>query len=437
MTEQVVSGTLFCTGALADLSAATLRAILDRSGEPTSSAAAVTARIIDRVRRGGDSALFELARELDGVQLEALEVPRKACTDALAKIPRELRSALERSAANIASVSIASLPRQWEMSPEKGIVVGRRPDPLDIVGVYAPGGTAAYPSSVLMSAIPARIAGVGKTILASPPGLRGLPHENVLAAAALCGVEQVFAIGGAGAIAAFAFGTESVPRVNKIFGPGNAFVAAAKLQVSCLTAIDSPAGPSEIMVIADDSADPEIVAAELIAQAEHDVNASAIALLVSPMSVECVTSAIARRLQNEPRAEIVAGALQTRGAVLTCSSIEDAITFANRYAPEHLMLAVADAPDALAQIRNAGTVCLGSSSSVVFGDYITGANHVLPTAGMARSFSGLSVLDFIRWTSYQSVTRAAARRISRATGIFAASEGLPAHASAARLYGDA
>ncbi len=427
---------LFCTGKLSEVDERTLQSLFDRSILPHSNVPEITRNIIERVRSDGNRALIELARELDGVDLESLEVPQLACARALEEIPRDLRAAMEQSAANIARVSAASLPQRWETSPEPGIIVGRRPDPFDAVGVYAPGGTASYPSSVLMGAVPARAAGVQTVVLATPPGKGGLPSQAVLAAAALAGVDRVFAIGGAGAIAALAFGTETIPRVAKIVGPGNAFVAEAKLQVSGITSIDSPAGPSEVLVIADSSADADVIAAELLAQAEHDTRASVIALLIAPYSLESVLDAIEHRLQKEPRRNIAARALAERGAVLQCDSIEQAIEFANRYAAEHLLLALQNPEAVLPAICNAGTVCLGASSSVVFGDYMTGANHVLPTGGMGRAFSGLSALDFVRWTSYQSVTPEAARRLAVPVSVFAEYEGLSAHAGAARIWSE-
>lgn len=427
---------LFCTGKLCEVDDRTLQSLFDRSIPLHSDVPEITRGIIERVRANGDRALLDLARELDGVDLGSLEVPPSACTRALEEIPRDLRTAMERSAANIASVSAASRPQKWEMSPEPGIIVGRRPDPFAAVGVYAPGGTASYPSSVLMGAIPARTAGVETIVLATPPGKNGLPSQAVLAAAALAGVDRVFAVGGAGAIAALAFGTETIPRVSKIVGPGNAFVAEAKLQVSGNTSIDSPAGPSEVLVIADSSSDADVIAAELLAQAEHDTSASAIALLIAPYSVESVLDAIERRLPTEPRRAIAAQSLAKCGAVLQCDSIDEAIEFANSYAAEHLLLALQNPAAVLPAIRNAGTVCLGPYSSVVFGDYMTGANHVLPTGGMGRAFSGLSVLDFVRWTSYQSVTPEAARRLATPVSVFAEYEGLSAHASAARIWSE-
>jgi histidinol dehydrogenase len=329
----------------------------------------------------------------------------------------------------------AFLPIAQETQSEPGVIVGRRPDPLGRVGVYAPGGRAAYPSSVLMGTVPARVAGVGEVIVCSPPSREtGQPSEVVLAAAALAGADRVFALGGAGAIAALAYGTETVPRVDRIVGPGNAYVAEAKIQVSSAVAIDSPAGPSELLVLCDDSADPALVARELLAQAEHDPLAAVVAVTTSEECAHAIVRQLALQIATQPRAEIIATALAAQGAVLWSDSMNASIAFANAYAPEHLLLIVTDADRALAQLRNAGTVFVGASASVAFGDYMTGANHVLPTGGLARSYSGLSTLDFVRWTTYQRVTPAAAARLAADVGMFADAEGLPGHATAARAW---
>jgi histidinol dehydrogenase len=315
------------------------------------------------------------------------------------------------------------------------VIVGRRPDPLARVGVYAPGGRAAYPSSVLMGVVPARVAGVREVVLCSPPTREsGMPSPVVLAAAALTGVDRVFALGGAGAIAAMAYGTDTVPRVDSIVGPGNAYVAEAKIMVSSTVAIDSPAGPSELLVLCDNSADARLVARELLAQAEHDPLAAVVAVTTSEPLARAIISELSSQLPRHPRADVIARALEGQGAVLHVDSIDDAITVANDYAPEHLLLVVADADAVLARLRNAGTVFVGSSASVAFGDYMTGANHVLPTGGLARSYSGLSTLDFVRWTSYQRVTREAAARLAGDVAVFAEAEGLPGHAMAARAW---
>ena len=412
-----------------------LPGLVDRSTSNDPEVRATTATIIERVRREGDAALMELAAELDGVRLESLEVPPMAARNALARLSPELRDAMERAATNIATAHRAFAPTPTEVETEPGVLIGRRADPLEAVGVYAPGGRAAYPSSVLMGAIPARVAGVGTVVLCSPPGRDGLPAPTVLAAAALAGVDRIFSLGGAGAIAAMAFGTRTVPAVNRIVGPGNAYVAEAKLQVAGSegVGIDSPAGPSELLVIADDSADPTVVAHEALAQAEHDPLAAVVIITLGEAMARRVEREICTTIGAQERAAIIAQAFESRGALLWCDTLADAISFSNRYAPEHLLLALRDPESALDDVRNAGSVFLGARSSVAFGDYITGANHVLPTGGAARSYSGLSTLDFVRWTTYQRVEPAAAARIARDTAVFARSEGLGAHARAAEL----
>lgn len=424
-------------GDLAGLSPADIERLVDRSTSSDPGVRAATARIIERVRRDGDAALVAMAREFDGAGLQSLEVPRTAWDAALDGLEPALRSALERAAANIETAHRAFVPRAIEVETEPGVIVGRRPDPLRRVGVYAPGGRAAYPSSVLMGVVPARVAGVGEVIVCSPPGAEGLPAAVVLAAAALGGADRLFAAGGAGAIAAMAHGTATVPRVDRIVGPGNAYVAEAKLQVSGAVAIDSPAGPSELLVIADGSADPALVAREMLAQAEHDPRAAVVAVVVGDGTAAQVMEALAIQLPLVQRRDIAAAALAGRGGVLTAHDHDEAIAFANDYAAEHLLLAVADEAEQramLARLRHCGTVFLGQPSSVAFGDYMTGANHVLPTGGLARCYSGLSTLDFVRWTSYQRVTPEAAASLATDVAVLADAEGLPGHASAARAW---
>ena len=398
-----------------------------------------TRDIIQRVRVGGDTALRELAREFDGVTLDALEVPRARWVRALDALEPSLRTALERAARNITPVHRAMRPSAIEISPEPGITIGRRPDPLARVGVYAPGGRAAYPSSLLMGAIPARVAGVGEVVVCSPPGPDGVPSAVVLAAAALAGVDRVFALGGAGAIAAMALGTPSVPRVDRVVGPGNAYVAEAKLQLVSDVAIDAPAGPSELLVLADDSANADVMARELLAQAEHDPDAAVVAVLTGLGATAlalAVEIALGTLIAQTPRANIVRASLRACGAIVTSPSLAEGVTFANAWAAEHLLLVVREdvRADTLAALRNVGTVFVGESSSVAFGDYMTGANHVLPTAGAARCYSGLSTLDFVRWTTWQTVSVDAAARMAEDVGRFADAEGLPGHAAAARAW---
>jgi len=393
-----------------------------------------TSAIIARVRTEGDAALMAFAREFDGVTLSSLEIPRDAWRAALASLDPELRRALERSAANIRQVHEAFRPVARETLTSDGVVIGRRPDPLGRVGVYAPGGRATYPSSLLMGVVPARVAGVGEVIVCTPPGPDGLPSPVLLAAAELAGADRVFAVGGAGAVAAMAFGTATIPAVDRIVGPGNAYVAEAKVQVSSVTAIDSPAGPSELLVIADESASPDVIARELLAQAEHDPVAAVVLVSTSAALNTAVEARLAEWAPREPRSAIIAAAFVARGGILLASSLEEAVAFSNRWAPEHLLIATARPDDLLGSLRNAGTIFVGETSSVAFGDYMSGANHVLPTGGLARAYSGLSTIDFYRWTTWQRISTAAAAGLGADVGIFADAEGLSAHAAAARQW---
>ena len=421
--------------ALSDLSTDDHESLLQRAKETDGVVRERTATILRRVRLGGDRALLELGREYDGVALESLEVPVDVRRRALASLDNGLRSALDRAARNIAAVHSASRPTPIEIETEPGVIVGRRPDPLRSVGIYAPGGRAAYASSVLMAAVPARVAGVSEIVLCSPPRRDGYPAPVVLAACEIAGVDRVFAVGGAGAIAAMAYGTESVPQVDRIVGPGNAYVAEAKLLVSRDVGIDSPAGPSELMLICDHTSDSETIAREVVAQAEHDVDACVIVVSIGSDSLTRIADAIAREIVATPRAQMARASLEQNGAILSAETAGEAIDFATRFAPEHLLLAVANAEELLPQIRNAGCVFVGEPSSVVFGDYIAGGNHVLPTGGLARCYSGLGTLDFVRWTSYQKVSRNGARGLSTDAAILAEAEGLAGHARAALRWG--
>jgi histidinol dehydrogenase len=419
------------TGALTALSVEERATLLRRRSSAASTVGERVAEIVRCVRVEGDRALREMAAAFDGVSLEALEVPRAVRRRALAGIDDGLRSALIRAARNIALFHSADPPRTVEIETEPGVTVGRWADPLRRVGVYAPGGRAAYASSVLMAAVPARIAGVSEVIVCSPPQQDGLPAAIVLAACEIARVDRVFALGGAGAIAAMAYGTETVPVVDRIVGPGNAYVAEAKLQVSRDVGIDSPAGPSELLVICDATCDPDIIAREVCAQAEHDVDACVVVITLDDSMAFAVAEAIETRMLDVVRSAVVRGALEQNGAIVTATTIREAIEFAAEFAPEHLLLAIRDPEAVLPDVRNAGCIFVGETSSVVFGDYITGGNHVLPTGGLARSYSGLGTLDFVRWTSYQRVTCDAARRLAADTAVLAAAEGLPAHADAA------
>ena len=419
-------------GRLRDMAPDVKRMLVDRATARDAAVQSGVASIISRVEKDGDVALRELARQYDGVELTSIEVTPGEMSRAVASIRPGLMRAMQRSAANIEAVHRAQLPLATVVEVEPGIVVGRRPDPLQRVGVYAPGGRAAYPSSVLMGAVPARVAGVAEVILCSPPGPDGLPSPSVLAAAHIARVDRVFAVGGAGAIAAMCMGTHTIPRVDKVVGPGNAFVAEAKLQLAGFAAFDSPAGPSELLVIADAAASPEVIAREVIAQAEHDPRAIVVVIVVGDEAGARIEAAIASAALAASRNEIVLESLSARGAVVIVDSLVEAVALANDFAPEHLMIATDHPDELLTAIRNAGTVFLGETSSVTFGDYLTGANHVLPTGGLARSYSGLSTLDFIRWTTYQSIDASGAAALAADVGEFAEAEGLYAHAAAAR-----
>lgn len=423
------------TGRIADLSRADRDALFDRTTSSDAQVRERTAEIVRDVRARGDAALREYARQFDNVDLESLEVPRARWTAALDALDPALRRAMERAARNITRAHEAFMPIVAECETEPGVIVGRRPDPLGRVGVYAPGGRAAYPSSVLMGALPARVASVTEVIVCSPPETSGTPSAVILAAAELANVDRVFAIGGAGAISAMAYGTDTVPRVDRIVGPGNAYVAEAKLQVAGAVAIDSPAGPSELLLLADGSADSRAVGAELIAQAEHDPRACVVCVATDEQIASAILDAVSSMVDEQPRRAIALEAFASNGGMLVVDSLDAAVAFANEYAPEHLLVAFAKPEDVLPRLRNAGTVFLGTRTSVAFGDYMTGANHVLPTGGLARSYSGLSVLDFIRWTTYQRVTPAAAASLAGDVAPFAEAEGLPGHASAARIAG--
>jgi histidinol dehydrogenase len=431
--------TFAARGSVSSLDASARTALFDRTTSGDVAVRDGTARILTRVRTEGDAALLAFAREFDGVALDAVEVPRAQWDAALAALNPALRRALERAAANIRTVHEAFRPTAREVTTVDGAVIGRRPDPLTRVGVYAPGGRATYPSSLLMGAIPARVAGVREVIVCSPPDASGSPSAVLLAAAAIAGVDRVFAVGGAGAIGAMAYGTVSIPAVDRIVGPGNAWVAEAKLQVSGTVGIDSPAGPSELLVLADASASPVVIAREMLAQAEHDPVAAVVLVTESAALMEAVEHELSARVDAEPRADVIRAAFAARGALLTVASRDEAIAFANEWAAEHLLLAVAlETQDAtLAQLRSAGTIFVGETASVAFGDYMSGANHVLPTGGLSRIWSGLSTLDFVRWTTWQKIGRDTARTLAQDVDIFASAEGLPAHAATARQWSDA
>ncbi|MCC6474631.1 MAG: histidinol dehydrogenase [Burkholderiales bacterium] len=393
------------------------------------------AEILAGVRTRGDAALLEYTRRFDRVEaarVEDLELPRAALAEALAGLDAGARAALEQAAARIRRYHERQLAVSWEYTEADGTRLGQRVTPVDRVGIYVPGGRAAYPSSVLMNAVPARVAGVPELVMAVPtPGGERTPL--VLAAAAIAGVNRVFTVGGAQAIAALAYGTRTVPAVDKIVGPGNAYVAAAKRRVFGTLGIDMVAGPSEIMVICDGGTDPDWIAMDLFAQAEHDEAAQALLLSPDAAFLERVAASIERQLPAMPRRDIIRESLARRGALIRVRDLEEACEVANRVAPEHLELSVADPRRWLERIRHAGAVFLGRHASEALGDYCAGPSHVLPTAGTARFSSPLGVCDFQKRSSLIEVSKEGARALGAIAATLADHEGLPAHERSARM----
>jgi histidinol dehydrogenase len=397
---------------------------------------AIVDEILAAVRAEGDAALLRYTERFDRLQLARaadLEVPTQRLREALAGIPVEQRAALETAAARIRRYAERQRMEGWQIEDPDGTVLGQRVTPLDSVGLYVPGGKAAYPSSVLMNAIPAKVAGVPLLVMVVPaPG--GELNELVLAAAAVAGVDRVFTLGGAQAVAALAFGTDTVPAVDKIVGPGNIFVAAAKREVFGTVGIDMIAGPSEILVVCDGQTDPDWIAADLFSQAEHDEQAQAI--LVSPDGafLDRVQAAMDRLLESMPRAEIIRASLSRRGALVQVGSLDEAIEVANHIAPEHLELSVAD-PQALLDggLRHAGAIFMGRYTSEAVGDYCAGPNHVLPTSRTARFSSPLGVYDFQKRSSIIGCSPAGAAELGRTASVLARGEGLVAHARSAEM----
>ena len=389
--------------------------------------------IIDDVRRRGDAAVLEYTNRFDRMSasaVDALGIPASELAAALSGLPAEQRDALAAAAERVRRFHERQKAESWEYREADGTVLGQRVTPLDRVGLYVPGGKAAYPSSVLMNAVPAKVAGVGEIVMVCPTP-DGVRNPLVLAAAALAGVDRVIAIGGAQAVAALAYGTAFVPRVDKIVGPGNAYVAAAKRQVFGQVGIDMIAGPSEILVICDGGTDPDWIAMDLFSQAEHDELAQAILLSPDAAFLDHVEASIAKLLPQMPRRDVIGASLAGRGALVQVRDLDEACAIADRIAPEHLELSVEDPERWVAKLRHAGAIFLGRYSSEALGDYCAGPNHVLPTSGTARFSSPLGVYDFQKRTSVIHASREGARTLGRVASTLAHGEGLPAHAKSA------
>lgn len=391
--------------------------------------------IIAAVRRDGDAAVLDCARRFDQEQADsvaALEVPLSACQAALEGLDQPTREALETSAARLRRYAEHQLGQSFDWTDEDGSVLGQRVTALEKVGIYVPGGKASYPSSVLMNAVPAKVAGVEQIIMTAPAPAGAL-NPLVLAAAAVAGVDRVFRVGGAHAVAALAYGTSSIPAVDKIVGPGNAFVAAAKRQVFGQVGIDMIAGPSEVLIVSDGSVDPRWLALDLCAQAEHDELAQSILLSPDAAHLDAVAAALEQELKNQPRAAIIAESLRGRGALIQVRDLDEAIALANQVAPEHLELALADAPAWVEKVRHAGAIFVGALSPEAIGDYCAGPNHVLPTARTARFASPLGVYDFQKRSSVLRISPAGAQKLGPMAAALARGEGLEAHARSAEV----
>jgi len=398
-------------------------------GRPLSPQEAV-AQIVADVRRRGDAALRDYTRRIDGVDLAAFALGAGEIAAAYHALPADLRQALHLAADRIRAFHRREPRGSWLEWDAEGGALGQMVRPLARVGVYVPGGTAAYPSSLLMAVIPAQVAGVGEIVVATPPGPEGRGAPTILAAAHVVGLERVYLLGGAQAVAALAYGTESVPRVDKVVGAGGLFVTLAKKQVYGDVGIDGLYGPTETLLIADDGANPALVAADLLAQAEHDPLATALLITPSRRLAEAVQIEVDRQAAALPRRAIIAEALAGQGAILLVADLEEAMALANEYAPEHLCLLLADPWPWVGRVRNAGGVFVGEGSSEALGDYVVGPSHIMPTRGTARFASPLHVGDFLKVTSIFAVGAAEAPRLAPAARTIAQAEGLTAHAAA-------
>ncbi len=391
------------------------------------------AEIIRNVRTRGDEALFEYSRRFDRAELKSIEVDRDEIKSAYENIDSNFAKVLVQAKNNIYAFHENQKRCGFAITGDGGSVMGQRVIPLERVGIYVPGGTAAYPSSVLMNCIPAKIAGVDEVIMVTPPSENGKVSEAILAAAYVAGVDRLFAIGGAQAVAALAYGTESVPKVDKIVGPGNRFVAEAKKQVFGKVAIDMIAGPSEILVIADGASDPKNVAADLLSQAEHDRNATAVLVTDSYALANSVRDELEKQIPLLPRAEIARESIEKNGRIIVADSLDSAVEISNRLAPEHLEICTDEPFGFLDKIRNAGSVFLGRYCPEALGDYMAGPNHTLPTSGTARFSSPLSVDDFVKKSQFSYFTKQSLEPLYKSVALFARKEGLNAHARSAEI----
>ncbi len=410
-----------------------LRSLSQRSGEVNAQVTETVTQIIEDVRKNGDKAVIDYTVKFDGKAPDAIEVPRGEINDALTNADPDFVNALLNAQENIAAFHSRQKQQGFTDAHADGVMLGQRVRGLNRVGLYVPGGTAAYPSSVLMNAIPAKIAGVNEIIMTTPPSKDGKANPDILVAAAICGVDRVFLLGGAQAVAAMAYGTQTIPKVDKIVGPGNIFVATAKKLLFGTVDIDMIAGPSEILVLADDSANPKFLAADLMSQAEHDKLASAILVTTSERIADETEKEIARQISGLSRKDIIEKSLEDYGAIIICDTVNKAVELANSLAPEHLEVCCKSPTEFIGRLDNAGSVFLGQYSPEPLGDYYAGPNHVLPTSGTARFFSPLSVDSFIKKVSYIYYTEQALKNAESDIVTIAESEQLTAHANSIKV----
>ena len=399
--------------------------------EPVVDVEAIVTDIIKNVRQNGDKALFEYCEKFDKAKLSTLLVTPEEIQEAAETVGEEFLEILRKAAANIRKFHSKQVRNSFIINDEDGILMGQKIIPVDRAGLYVPGGTAAYPSTVLMDSIPAKIAGVPEVVMVTPPNAEGKINPYILAAAYVAGVDKIFKVGGAQAVAALAYGTESIPRVDTIVGPGNAFVAEAKRQVFGQVSIDMIAGPSEILIIADGKSNPRHLAADLLSQAEHDKLASAVLVTDSQELALAVQKELEVQIPQLERAEIARASIDNNGKIIVADNLKQVIEISNEIAPEHLELCLDNPFDYLDSIRHAGSIFMGRNCPEALGDYFAGPNHTLPTSGMARFSSPLSVDDFIKKTQYTYYTRDALNRVAKDVATFATAEGLTAHARSA------
>lgn len=422
--------TVFADGKSEEILISQLKA---RSGEVDKAVTAAVSEILENVKKNGDKAVCEYTVKFDGKAPEKAEISKEEIDAAVEQCDKFFLESLKKAALNIKDFHARQKQQSWLTTKENGVILGQRVRGLSRVGIYVPGGTAAYPSSVLMNAIPAKIAGVGEIIMVTPPAKDGKPNPDILAAAKIAGVDRVFLMGGAQAVAALAFGTETVPKVDKIVGPGNIFVATAKKLLYGTVDIDMVAGPSEILIVADESANPKFLAADLMSQAEHDVLASSILITTSAKIAEETKAELKRQCAALSRKDIIEKSLKDFGAIIICDSMDKAVNFANRLAPEHLEMCVENPMEYIGRMDNAGSVFLGNFSPEPLGDYFAGPNHVLPTSGTARFFSPLSVDSFIKKSSFIYYTEDALKAEKDNVISLAETEGLTAHANSIKV----